>query len=114
MTVKENRDRIVHLEDDMKDLDVRVARLETSLIDLLARIDIIIRMSRATIIIVAATLGIDLGIEGGMIWWRKLYSAQITTHIVTQKMSIKREKEKGDTHELNGYLEHITNQFSRL
>jgi len=67
MTVKENRDRIVHLEDDMKDLDVRVARLESSLIDLLARIDIIIRMSRATIIIVAATLGIDLGIEGGMI-----------------------------------------------
>ena len=67
MTIKENRDRIVHLEDDMKDLDVRVARLETSLIDLLARIDIIIRMSRATIIIVAATLGIDLGIEGGMI-----------------------------------------------
>lgn len=67
MTVKENRDRIVHLEDDVKDLDVRVARLETSMIDLLARIDIIIRMSRATIIIVAATLGIDLGIEGGMI-----------------------------------------------
>ena len=67
MTVKENRDRIVHLEDDVKDLDERVARLESSLIDLLARIDIIIRMSRATIIIVAATLGIDLGIEGGMI-----------------------------------------------
>ena len=67
MTVKANRDRIVHLEDDMKDLDVRVARLESSLIDLLARIDIIIRMSRATVVIVAATLGIDLGIEGGMI-----------------------------------------------
>ena len=67
MTVKENRDRIVHLEDDMKDLDVRVARLETSMIDLLARIDIVIRMSRATVVIVAATLGIDLGIEGGMI-----------------------------------------------
>ena len=67
MTIKENRDRIVHLEDDMKDLDVRVARLETSMIDLLARIAIIIKMSRATIIIVAATLGIDLGIEGGMI-----------------------------------------------
>ena len=67
MTVKENRDRIVHLEDDVKDLDVRVARLETSMIDLLARIDIIIRMGRATMVIVAATLGIDLGIEGGMI-----------------------------------------------
>ena len=67
MTVKENRDRIVHLEDDVKDLDERVARLESSSIDLLARIDIIIRMSRATVVIVAATLGIDLGIEGGMI-----------------------------------------------
>tara|TARA_R100001143_G_scaffold57505_1_gene54804 strand:- start:200 stop:412 length:213 start_codon:yes stop_codon:yes gene_type:complete len=65
-TVASNRERIVGLEDDVKDLDVRVARLETSMIDLLARIDIIIRMSRATIIIVAATLGIDLGIEGGM------------------------------------------------
>ena len=67
MTVKANLERIVGLEDDVKDLDVRVARLETSMIDLLARIDIIIKMSRATVVIVAATLGIDLGIEGGMI-----------------------------------------------
>jgi len=67
LTVKANLERIVGLEDDVKDLDVRVARLETSMIDLLARIDIIIRMSRATVVIVAATLGIDLGIEGGMI-----------------------------------------------
>ena len=67
MTVKANLERIVGLEDDVKDLDVRVARLETSMIDLLARIDIIIRMSRATVVIVAATLGIDLGIEGGLI-----------------------------------------------
>jgi len=67
MTVKENRDRIVHLEDDVKDLDVRVARLESSMIDLMARIDIIIRMGRATLAIVAAALGLDLGIEGGML-----------------------------------------------
>ena len=67
MTVKANLERIVHLEDDVKDLDERVARLETSMIDLLARIDIIIRMGRATMVIVAATLGIDIGIEGGMI-----------------------------------------------
>ena len=67
LPVKANLERIVGLEDDVKDLDVRVARLETSMIDLLARIDIIIRMSRATVVIVAATLGIDLGIEGGMI-----------------------------------------------
>ena len=62
MTVKANLERIVGLEDDVKDLDVRVARLETSMIDLLARIDIIIRMSRATVVIVAATFGIDFGI----------------------------------------------------
>lgn len=67
LTVKANLERIVGLEDDVKDLDVRVARLETSMIDLLARIDIIIRMGRATMVIVAATLGIDIGIEGGMI-----------------------------------------------
>jgi len=67
MTVKENRDRIVHLEDDVKDLDERVARLESSMIDLMARIDIIIRMGRATLAIVAAALGLDLGIEGGML-----------------------------------------------
>ena len=67
MTVKANLERIVGLEDDVKDLDVRVARLETSMIDLLARIDIIIRMSRATVVIVAATLGSDLCSEGGRI-----------------------------------------------
>ena len=67
MTVKENRDRIVGLEDDVKDLDERVARLESSMIDLMARIDIIIRMGRATLAIVAAALGLDLGIEGGML-----------------------------------------------
>jgi len=67
MTVKANLDRIVGLEDDVKDLDERVARLESSMIDLMARIDIIIRMGRATLAIVAAALGLDLGIEGGML-----------------------------------------------
>jgi len=34
--------------------------------DLLARLDIIIRMGRVTLIIVASALGLDVGIEGGM------------------------------------------------
>jgi len=67
MTVKANLERIVGLEDDVKDLDERVARLESSMIDLMARIDIIIRMGRATLAIVAAALGLDLGIDGGML-----------------------------------------------
>jgi len=60
-------DRIIHLEDDVKDLDERVTNLETNMTDLLARIDIIIKMGRITLAIVAAALGLDLGIEGGML-----------------------------------------------
>jgi hypothetical protein len=67
MTVKANQDRIIHLEDDVKDLDERVTNLETNMTDLLARIDIIIKMGRMTLAIVAAALGLDLGIEGGML-----------------------------------------------
>ena len=66
MTVKENQARIIHLEDDVKDLDGRVTTLEANMTDLLARLDIIIRMGRATLAIVAAALGLDVGIEGGM------------------------------------------------
>ena len=67
MTVKANQERIIHLEDDVKDLDERVTNLETNMTDLLARIDIIIKMGRITLAIVAAALGLDLGIEGGML-----------------------------------------------
>ncbi len=66
MTVKENQERIIHLEDDVKELDGRVTNLETNMTDLLARLDVVIRMGRLTLAIVAAALGLDVGIEGGM------------------------------------------------
>ena len=66
MTVKENLNRIVFLEDDVKDLNGRVTNLETNMTDLLARLDVVIRMGRLTLAIVAAALGLDVGIEGGM------------------------------------------------
>ena len=66
MTVKANQERIIHLEDDVKELNGRVTNLETNMTDLLARLDIIIKMGRVTLIIVASALGLDVGIEGGM------------------------------------------------
>ena len=66
MTVKENLNRIVFLEDDVKDLDGRVATLEANMTDLLARLDIIIKMGRATLALVATALGLDVGLQGGM------------------------------------------------
>ncbi|MCP4269327.1 MAG: hypothetical protein GY777_27780 [Candidatus Brocadiaceae bacterium] len=66
LTVKANQERIIHLEDDVKELNGRVTNLETNMTDLLARLDIIIKMGRVTLIIVASALGLDVGIEGGM------------------------------------------------
>ena len=66
MTVKANQERIINLEDDVKDLNGRVTNLETNMTDLLARLDVVIRMGRLTLAIVAAALGVDVGIEGGM------------------------------------------------
>jgi|TARA_R100001463_G_scaffold73214_2_gene127103 hypothetical protein len=66
MTVKANQERIINLEDDVKDLNGRVTNLETNMTDLLARLDVVIRMGRLTLAIVAAALGLDVGIEGGM------------------------------------------------
>ena len=66
MTVKENLNRIVFLEDDVKDLNGRVTTLEANMTDLLARLDIIIKMGRATLALVATALGLDVGLQGGM------------------------------------------------
>ena len=66
LTVKANQERIIHLEDDVKELNGRVTNLETNMTDLLARLDIVIKMGRLTLIIVASALGLDVGIEGGM------------------------------------------------
>lgn len=67
MTVKQNHERIVRLEDDFQEINERLNNLEMKHIDLMARLDIIVKGVKIIITIVGASLGVDLGIEGGMI-----------------------------------------------
>jgi hypothetical protein len=67
MTVGENKTRIIRLEDDVQDIDNRLSDLEVKHIDLMARLDIILNGLKLITAIVAASLGLDVGIEGGMI-----------------------------------------------
>ena len=67
MTVKQNHERIVRLEDDVQEIQDRLTSLEMKHIDLMARLDVIVNGVKVIIAIVGASLGIDLGIEGGMI-----------------------------------------------
>ena len=66
-TASSNHTRIVRIEEDLGDLEDRMTIIAGSMTDLLARIDIIIRMGRVTLAIVAAALGMDIGVEGGML-----------------------------------------------
>jgi len=67
MTVKQNHERIVRLEDDVSEIQDRLTNLEKKHIDLMARLDTIVNGVKLILAIVGASLGIDLGIEGGMI-----------------------------------------------
>ena len=67
MTVKANHERIVRLEDDVQEINERLTNLEMKHIDLMARLDVIVKGVKLIIAIVGASLGIDVGIEGGMI-----------------------------------------------
>ena len=67
MTVKQNHERIVRLEDDVSEIQERLINLEKKHIDLMARLDTIVNGVKLILAIVGASLGIDLGIEGGMI-----------------------------------------------
>ena len=67
MTVKANHERIVRLEDDVQEINERLTNLEMKHIDLMARLDVIVKGVKVIIAIVGACLGIDVGIEGGMI-----------------------------------------------
>mgnify|MGYP001305128484 FL=1 len=67
MTVKQNHERIVRLEDDVQEIQDRLTNLEMKHIDLMARLDVIVNGVKVIIAIVGASLGIDVGIEGGMI-----------------------------------------------
>ena len=67
MTVKQNHERIVRLEDDVTEIQDRLTDLEMKHIDLMARLDTIVNGVKLILAIVGASLGIDVGIEGGMI-----------------------------------------------
>ena len=67
MTVKENTIRIRNNEEDIESLDKRVTKLETDFNLMMSKLDIIIKMGRVMVGMIAAGLGLDLGIEGGMI-----------------------------------------------
>ena len=66
MTVKENTIRIRNNEEDIDALDKRVTKLETDFNLMMGKLDIIIKMGRVMVGMIAAGLGLDLGIEGGM------------------------------------------------
>ena len=67
MTVKENKIRITNNEEDIEALDKRVTKLEGDFNLMMGKLDIIIKMGRVMVGMIAAGLGLDLGIEGGMI-----------------------------------------------
>lgn len=67
MTVKSNHERIVRLEDDVQEINERLTNLEIKHIDLMARLDVIVKGVKLIIAIVGASLGVDIGINGGMI-----------------------------------------------
>ena len=66
-TVASNRERIVRVEEDVTALEDRVTGLERSHLEVLTKLDIIIKMGRVIMAVVAATLGLEVGIEGGMV-----------------------------------------------
>jgi|TARA_R100000482_G_scaffold117679_1_gene61364 hypothetical protein len=63
MTVKENLNRIIRLEDDVDEVKERVYNLETSHAELITRLDTLARVGKLIAAMVAATLGFDLGME---------------------------------------------------
>ena len=67
MTVKDNKIRITNNEEDIEALDKRVTKLESDFNLMMGKLDIIIKMGRVMVGMIAAGLGLDLGIEGGMI-----------------------------------------------
>ena len=67
MTVKDNKIRITNNEEDIEALDKRVTKLETEFNLMMGKLDVIINMGRVIVGLVAASLGFDLSIEGGMI-----------------------------------------------
>ncbi len=63
MTVKENLTRIIRLEDDVEEIKEKVYDLETNHLELMTQLNTIARVGKLVAMMVAATLGFDLGME---------------------------------------------------
>jgi len=66
-TTHTNLDRIVRVEDDVGALDERVNTLEMLHIEHMAKLDVLLKIGRAILAIAGATLGLEIGIEGGIV-----------------------------------------------
>ena len=67
MTVKENTIRIRNNEEDIEALDKRVIKFEIDFNLMMGKLDIIIKMGRVMVGMIAAGLGLDLGIQGDLV-----------------------------------------------
>jgi hypothetical protein len=67
MTVKDNQIRITNNEEDIEALDKRVTKLESDFNLMMGKLDIIIKMGRVMVGMIAAGLGLDLGIQGDLV-----------------------------------------------
>jgi len=67
VTVATNRERIVRVEDDVSALDDRVNTLEKLHLEHMAKLDVLLKIGRAILAIAGATLGLEIGIEGGIV-----------------------------------------------
>ena len=66
-TVASNHARIIKVEEDLTVLEERVEILDKQFSEVLIRLDMILKIGRGVAVMVATSLGLDLGIEGGMI-----------------------------------------------
>ena len=67
MTVRENEIRIESIEEDVSDLDKRVVQLEKDFTVMVSKLDLLIKMGRLIVGMVAGGLGLDLGLDSAMI-----------------------------------------------
>ena len=66
-TVSSNHARIIKVEEDLTVLEEKVEILDKQFSEVLVRLDMILKIGRGVAVMVATSLGLDLGIEGGMI-----------------------------------------------
>jgi len=65
-TVASNHARIIKVEEDLTILEDKVEVLDKQFLQVMAKLEIIVKMSRVLVGMVAATLGFEMGLEGLM------------------------------------------------